>query len=86
MSSGDLAKLLDLARERVKLVTVSACWSAALTIDQLSPDADAAEQVYAQLITAVRAAADGEGGAAVRLAAAVGGGAVLDVFDYDRVL
>jgi hypothetical protein len=34
VSSQELADLLDLARERVKLVTVSACWSAALTIDQ----------------------------------------------------
>ena len=28
---GDLADLLDLTRERVKLVTISACWSAALS-------------------------------------------------------
>jgi len=31
VTAGELADLLDLARERVKLVTVSACWSAALT-------------------------------------------------------
>jgi tetratricopeptide (TPR) repeat protein len=30
VSAADLAEMLDLARERVKLVTVSACWSAAL--------------------------------------------------------
>jgi tetratricopeptide (TPR) repeat protein len=29
--AGDLAEMLELTRERVKLVTVSACWSAALT-------------------------------------------------------
>ncbi len=32
ISARELADLLDLARERVKLVSVSACWSAALTI------------------------------------------------------
>jgi len=32
--AADLAGLLDLARERVRLVTVSACWSAALTADE----------------------------------------------------
>ncbi len=32
VSAADLADMLDLARERVKLVTVSACWSAALTV------------------------------------------------------
>jgi hypothetical protein len=32
VTAADLADLLDLARERVKLVTVSACWSAALTL------------------------------------------------------
>jgi hypothetical protein len=32
VTATDLADLLDLARERVKLVTVSACWSAALTL------------------------------------------------------
>ena len=31
VTAAELASLLDLARERVKLVTVSACWSAALT-------------------------------------------------------
>jgi CHAT domain len=31
VSAGQLADMLDLARERVKLVTVAACWSAALT-------------------------------------------------------
>jgi CHAT domain/NB-ARC domain len=31
VSADELADLLDLARERVKLVTVAACWSAALT-------------------------------------------------------
>ena len=31
VTAGDLADLLDLARERVTLVTVSACWSAAVT-------------------------------------------------------
>ena len=31
VTAADLADLLDLARERVSLVTVSACWSAALT-------------------------------------------------------
>ena len=31
VTAGELAGLLDLARERVALVTVSACWSAALT-------------------------------------------------------
>jgi hypothetical protein len=31
VTAGELADLLELARERVKLVTVSACWSAALT-------------------------------------------------------
>jgi CHAT domain len=31
VSAEDLAGLLDLARERVKLVTLSACWSAAVT-------------------------------------------------------
>ena len=31
MTATELADLLDLARERLKLVTVSACWSAALT-------------------------------------------------------
>ena len=31
VAGADLADLLDLARERVKLVTVSACWSAAVT-------------------------------------------------------
>jgi hypothetical protein len=31
ITAADLADLLDLARERVKLVTVSACWSAAVT-------------------------------------------------------
>jgi tetratricopeptide (TPR) repeat protein len=32
VSAADLADMLDLARERVKLVTVSACWSAAPTV------------------------------------------------------
>ncbi len=32
VAADDLASLLDLARERVALVTVSACWSGALTI------------------------------------------------------
>jgi tetratricopeptide (TPR) repeat protein len=31
VTAADLADMLDLARERLKLVTVSACWSAALT-------------------------------------------------------
>jgi CHAT domain/NB-ARC domain len=31
VTAGQLADMLDLARERVKLVTVAACWSAALT-------------------------------------------------------
>ncbi|WP_187280636.1 CHAT domain-containing protein [Microbispora sp. CSR-4] len=31
VTADELAELLDLARERVRLVTVSACWSAALT-------------------------------------------------------
>jgi len=31
VTAGELTDLLDLARERLKLVTVSACWSAALT-------------------------------------------------------
>ncbi len=31
VSAADLAEMLDLARERVKLVTVAACWSAAMT-------------------------------------------------------
>ena len=31
VTAADLAEMLDLARERVKLVTVAACWSAALT-------------------------------------------------------
>jgi hypothetical protein len=31
VGAGDLADLLDVTRERLKLVTVSACWSAALT-------------------------------------------------------
>jgi hypothetical protein len=31
MTAADIVGLLDLARERVKLVTLSACWSAALT-------------------------------------------------------
>ena len=31
VTAGELAGMLDLARERVKLVTVAACWSAALT-------------------------------------------------------
>jgi len=34
VSSGQLADMLDLARERVKLVTLSACWSAAVTADE----------------------------------------------------
>jgi tetratricopeptide (TPR) repeat protein len=34
VSSRELAEMLDMARERVKLVTVSACWSAALTIEE----------------------------------------------------
>ena len=32
VTAAELVDLLDLARERVKLVTVSACWSAALTL------------------------------------------------------
>ena len=32
VTTAELVELLDLARERVKLVTVSACWSAALTL------------------------------------------------------
>jgi PAS domain-containing protein len=32
VTAAELADLLDLARERVKLVTLSACWSAALTL------------------------------------------------------
>ena len=32
MSAAELADLLDPARGRLKLVTVSACWSAAVTI------------------------------------------------------
>jgi hypothetical protein len=32
VAAAELVDLLDLARERVKLVTVSACWSAALTL------------------------------------------------------
>ena len=32
VTAAQLAELLDLARERVKLVTLSACWSAALTL------------------------------------------------------
>jgi tetratricopeptide (TPR) repeat protein len=31
VAAGDLADMLDLARDRVKLITVAACWSAALT-------------------------------------------------------
>ena len=31
VAAGELAEMLELTRERVKLVTVSACWSAALT-------------------------------------------------------
>jgi tetratricopeptide (TPR) repeat protein len=34
VSAADLADLLDLARESVKLVTVAACWSAATTANQ----------------------------------------------------
>jgi CHAT domain len=34
VSSGDLAGMLDLAGERVKLVTVSACWSAAMSVEE----------------------------------------------------
>ncbi len=34
VSAADLADLLDLARDRVKLVTVAACWSAAAAADQ----------------------------------------------------
>jgi tetratricopeptide (TPR) repeat protein len=34
ISAADLADLLDLTRESVKLVTVAACWSAATTADQ----------------------------------------------------
>ena len=32
MTAAQLAGMLDAARERVKLVTVSACWSAAMTL------------------------------------------------------
>jgi hypothetical protein len=32
VTASELADMLDLARERVKLVTVAACWSAALTV------------------------------------------------------
>ena len=32
ITAAELVDLLDLGRERVKLVTVSACWSAALTL------------------------------------------------------
>ena len=34
VSSAELADMLDLARERVKLVTLSACWSAAVTAEE----------------------------------------------------
>ncbi len=34
VSAAELADMLDLARERIKLVTVSACWSAATVADQ----------------------------------------------------
>jgi tetratricopeptide (TPR) repeat protein len=34
VSSGELADMLDLARDRVKLVTLSACWSAAVTAEE----------------------------------------------------
>jgi len=34
VSSGVLADMLDLARDRVKLVTLSACWSAAVTAEE----------------------------------------------------
>jgi tetratricopeptide (TPR) repeat protein len=47
VSSGELADMLDLARDRVKLVTLSACWSAAVTAEEQRrllglplPDAD----------------------------------------------
>ena len=34
VSSAELADMLDLARDRVKLVTLSACWSAAVTAEE----------------------------------------------------
>ena len=47
VSSGELADMLDMARDRVKLVTLSACWSAAVTAEEQRrllglpvPDAD----------------------------------------------
>ena len=54
VTAAELVDLLDLARERVKLVTVSACWSAALTLAEQrrllklpAPDDPPAEQAYA---------------------------------------
>ena len=42
VTAAELADMLDLARERVKLVTVSACWSAALTTGRAAAAATAA--------------------------------------------
>jgi hypothetical protein len=55
VTAAELADLLDLARDHLKLVTVSACWSAALT---------AAEQrrLLGLPEAAPQRAADGEGG------------------------
>jgi len=76
VTAAELADLLDLARERVKLVTLSACWSAALTLAEQRRllRLPALEQPDGELEPGQAGALGAAGGLAAELAARLGCG------------